>query len=435
MKLLGLEKLYAIIILIIFGGIVLHAPLSVGFGVLFPEYALLIKSWKELLLLALIPMAIALITKRQLWQKLARDWIFRLIIAYAALHVLLVAFLYQGAAATAAGLAIDLRYILFFGLVYVLLIVAPTYRHVMLKIGIIGACIVVGFATLQLFLPPDILKHIGYSNETIVPYLTVDKNPDYVRVNSTLRGPNPLGAYAGIVLALLAAALVYGKLQVRSRWQGVAIGLLTLCGLVALWISYSRSALVAAIAGVAIVIGATVMRRLSRRAWIVTAAVVGAIIGGLIIGQNSRFVSNVLLHENPDGGSSISSNDEHVESLAEGIERLIAQPFGAGVGSTGSASLYGDAPIIIENQYLFIAHEAGWLGLGLFVTLYTLLLWRLWLRRKEWLALGVFASGIGLAMIGLLLPVWVDDTVAIVWWGLAAMVVAKGGAHDRQPTK
>ena len=68
MKLLGLEKLYAIIILIIFGGIVLHAPLSVGFGVLFPEYALLIKSWKELLMLALIPMAIALITKRQLWQ-------------------------------------------------------------------------------------------------------------------------------------------------------------------------------------------------------------------------------------------------------------------------------------------------------------------------------------------------------------------------------
>ena len=435
MKLLGLEKLYAIIILIIFGGIVLHAPLSVGFGVLFPEYALLIKSWKELLMLALIPMAIVIITKRQLWQKLARDWIFRLIIAYAALHVLLVAFLYQGAAATAAGLAIDLRYILFFGLVYVLLIVAPTYRHVMLKIGIIGACIVVGFATLQLFLPPDILKHIGYSNETIVPYLTVDKNPDYVRVNSTLRGPNPLGAYAGIVLALLAAALVYGKLQVRSRWQGVAIGLLTLCGLVALWISYSRSALVAAIAGVAIVIGATVMRRLSRRAWIVTAAVVGAIIGGLIIGQNSRFVSNVLLHENPDGGSSISSNDEHVESLAVGAERLIAQPFGAGVGSTGSASLYGDAPIIIENQYLFIAHEAGWLGLGLFVTLYTLLLWRLWLRRKEWLALGVFASGIGLAMIGLLLPVWVDDTVAIVWWGLAAMVLAKGGVHDRQPTK
>jgi hypothetical protein len=39
------------------------------------------------------------------------------------------------------------------------------------------------------------------------------------------------------------------------------------------------------------------------------------------------------------------------------------------------------------------------------------------------------ASGIGLALIGLLLPVWVDDTVSIVWWGLAA--IATGGGWQK----
>jgi hypothetical protein len=27
-------------------------------------------------------------------------------------------------------------------------------------------------------------------------------------------------------------------------------------------------------------------------------------------------------------------------------------------------------------------------------------------------------------MIGLLLPVWADDTVAIIWWGLAGLALA-----------
>ena len=103
---------------------------------------------------------------------------------------------------------------------------------------------------------------------------------------------------------------------------------------------------------------------------------------------------------------------------------MVHQPFGAGIGSTGSASLYGAQPLIVENQYLFIAHEVGWIGLALFLIIFVKILQQLWKRRADWLALGVFASGIGLALIGLLLPVWVDDTVAIIWWGLAAVAIA-----------
>lgn len=433
MKVSRPQNIYIVILMVIFGGIVLHAPLSVGLGVLFPDYSLLIKSWKEILMIIAAIMAVSIVTRRHLWRELLNDWIIRLISAFAVLHMVLIPFLYQGAASVAAGLAIDLRFLLFFGLMYVAMKVLPRYRARMVQIGIVGAFIVVCFATLQLFLPPDILSYIGYSRDTIMPYLTIDKNPNYIRVNSTLRGPNPMGAYAGMVLGLLTAALLKGRLQMRDRKTYILTGILATCSIIALWISYSRSALVAGVATVLVVLAAVAIQRMSRRAWIAGFVIVFAFAGSVVASMGSPFVSNILLHENPDGGSVISSNDDHVKSLESGLRELVTQPLGAGIGSTGSASLFSDNHTVIENQYLFVAHEAGWLGLLLFVALYALILLKLWRRRSDWLSLGVFASGIGLGIIGLLLPVWADDTVSIVWWGLAA--IALGGNYAGKQTK
>ena len=294
--------------------------------------------------------------------------------------------------------------------------------------------VVLIFAVLQVFvLPHDILRYIGYSTQTITPYLTVDLNYDFVRINSTLRGPNPLGAYAGVILAIIAAAVVRGKIAPDKKRIGIAIGL-AIAAAVALWASYSRSAAGAAIIMVGIVLVVGLRHLLSRRVWIAGAVVTFALVGGLFAIRDSPFVSNVILHENPNGGSAEKSNDGHVDSLQDGTARMVRQPFGAGIGSTGSASLGTDQPLIIENQYLFIAHETGWIGLTVFIGLFGLILRRLWQRRRDWLALGVFASGIGLAVIGLLLPVWVDDTVSIVWWGLAAVALA-GGVYGKRTRK
>lgn len=368
-------------------------------------------------------------TRRGLWKELFSDWILRLIAAFAVLHLLLIPVFYSGVLPVLAGLIIDLRYLLFFALVYVLLKLAPGYRRLMLQVGLAGAFVVVGFATMQFFLPPDILVYLGYGRDTIAPYLTIDKNPDYVRVNSTLRGPNPLGAYTVIVLSLLTAAITRRWLNLRDQKVRLWTFVLVVCSVTALWISYSRSALVAAVVGIAIVLLLTVFRKFSPKMWITTAVVVGAVSGALIGGLGSSFVSNVILHENPDGGSSVSSNEEHVASLGVGFERLLSQPLGAGIGSTGSASLFSDDSIIIENQYLFIAHESGWIGIGLFIAVFVLVLVGLWKKRADWLALGVFASGVALGAIGLLQPVWADDTVSIVWWGLAAVALTTGGKN------
>ncbi len=418
-----LGKAYLGVLLFIFGGIVLHAPFSVGFGVLFPDYELLIKSWKEILMLIAGAMALVLMYLHRRYDIL-RDPIMKAIAIYGTLHLVLLAWQPTGLASVLAGLAIDLRYVLYFGLVYIAMSLYPQHKKAFIKVGITGAVVVLGFALLQVFiLPVDILKYIGYSVDTISPYLTVDQNHDFIRINSTLRGPNPLGAYAGMVIALIVAAIMNRKIKKEHR---PLVLILVVGGLIALWSSYSRSALFATIVAIVIVLVATNAHQLAKKIALPIAVIgmVTVIISGVMVASNTDFVSNVLLHENPNGGSSINSNEDHISSLEDGVNRLIRQPLGAGIGSTGSASLYSDSPLIIENQYLFTAHESGWLGLGIFMYIFVTLQKRLWEQRRDWLAVGIFASGIGLALIGLLLPVWVDDTVSIVWWGLAAVVVS-----------
>lgn len=434
MKLSRIERIYSTTLIVILVGIVFHAPLSVGLGVLLPDYDLLIKSWKEILMVALIPLACYIATRHRLWGELKKDWIFRLIVSYTILHIVFVLLAWQVSGQILAGLAIDLRYILFFSLMYVAIKALPSARRSMLIATLFGMFVVVLFATLQLFLPADILAHIGYSKETIMPYLTVDRNPDYIRVNSTLRGPNPLGAYAGMVLALLTAALVKGKIALSNKRIAVSTATLGGCAAIALWISYSRSALVAGIVAVFIALFAATMGKTSRRTWIASGVILCVIAAGLVVARDTGFVSNVLLHENQNGGSEISSNDGHIDSLEYGISQLVREPLGSGIGSTGSASLLGDNPVIVENQFLFIGHETGWIGLIIFSVLYVIIMYRLWRSRKDWLSLGVFASGVGLGLIGLLLPVWADDTVSIIWWGVAAIALA-GGKYERRKTK
>lgn len=426
MKFDGLLKFYIYALMIVFAGVVFHAPLSVWLGVSLPEYDLLIKAWKEVILATLLPIGIFIAWKRGVLWEILRDKIVFGIGVYAALHILLVFVFQLPFLATISGLMIDLRYMLFFILVYTALKMAPQYKWQFVWVGVGAATVSLAFALLQVFvLPPDFLTVLGYSRDTIVSHLYVDNNPEYVRINGTLRGPNPLGAYTVVVLALLAAYLLKGRLQMQQYGQVALVALLSGGGVVALWASYSRSALVAAIASVALVVIIVYARKIPFKIWGTAGVLALVLVSGVVYAaRDTYFVQHVIFHEDPDGTSVVSSNDEHFESLQVGTERMLAQPLGAGVGSTGSASIYTEQPLIIENQYLFIAHESGWPGVVIFLAIFGGILWRLWRAPRDWLTIGVFASGAGLAAIGLLQPVWVDDTVSLVWWGLAGIVLA-----------
>ena len=422
------ERVLVGILLVVAGLIVVHAPLVVWLGTVWPDWAQQVKAWKEILMAMALVLLIVVAARRHKVSELLHDRVMQLSLVFAGLHFALVGLFDSDITQAGAGLLIDLRYVLYFVLVYGTLRLLPGYRRLFIKVFVVGAVVVLGFSLLQQFvLPRDVLANIGYGKDTISPYLLVDDNPTYVRINSTLRGPNPLGAYAVIVLGLLAAIAVRRKLG-RRDW--VVLGAFALAAGLTLGASYSRSSLIGAVVALVVaVFGAAVGKVRRRLGWgLAVAAVVFA--GGLFALRDSSFVANVVLHDNPTTGARTDSNAGHAQSLVHGLNLAISEPLGAGIGSTGSASLGTDQSLIIENQYLFVAHEAGWAGLALFVWLFVEVMRRLWVGRKSALALGVFAGGCGLAVIGLLLPVWVDDTVSIVWWGLAAVAIA-GGRHAR----
>ena len=429
-----LEKSFAAGLLIIFGLVVFHAPLTVWLGT-FTEYDILVKSWKEFLLVALVPLATVILFRRpDVRERLIKDPLIWLITGYAILHKIYFFNKLQDTVPYLAGLAIDLRYLLFFVLVYIAALTVPKFQRRTLQVVFFAAAVSLLFAVLQVVvLPPDILSHIGYGKDTIEPYLTIDKNPDYVRINGTLRGPNPLGAYVLVIAALAVSYLLFhrGKLHTSAAMAAVLV-----MAPAVLWATHSRSAWL----GVIVSIGVLAFLGLSRK---INKYWVAALIAGplLVLGsaiyvlKDTDFVSHVIVHSDPSDPVLDNSNEGHLESLIDGGARVLLEPFGRGPGSTGSASLLGDKPIVIENQYLFIAHEAGWLGLVLFLAIFVIVIRRLWQVKNNWFALGVMASGIGLAVVGLVLPVWVDDTVSLVWWGLAGLAIAQNHPHGKRKLK
>lgn len=425
MKNVRLHHVIGWILLLIMGLIVIHAPLTVYVGSKFPQIADIIKAWKEMLMLVALVLLAVDYTRRRAWRAAFKDKLVWLISGYAALHLVLAAIYHLPTNAVIAGLMIDLRYIAYFALVYLFLKLYPAYKESFLRIAMTGAAIVVGFAVLQLVLPHNFLAYFGYGDATIQPYITIDKNPAFVRENSTLRGPNPLGAYAIMVLCGVAAYWIAQRKKLNDNTRTTFI-FFAIAGLIALVVSYARSAwLGAAVALVAVFAIKNKGVVTWRKAGYIAAATV--IIGAVVYGaRDTSFVQNALIHNNPTTGASVDSNTQHLDSVTSGLASMAAHPFGQGVGSTGSASLFTDNPTVVENQFLFIAHETGWLGFALFIAITWVVLARAWRRRADWMAFAVFTSGIGLIVVGMLLPVWADDTVSIVWWGLAAVILATG---------
>lgn len=432
-------RVFAVILMVVVFGVAIHAPVTIYLSTHFPDWELVIKSWKELLLGLATVILLVEVARRQMFGQFLRDRIIQMLLAYAGLHFVLAALIPNSVSAIGAGLLIDLRYLLFFTLVYCGVRLVPNLRVTFLRVVMVGAGVILGFALLQMFvLPRDILANIGYGPDTIAPYLTVDDNEDYVRINSTLRGPNPLGAYAVIIFAIVVAAATKFGGRLRSD-QHLVTGIAVAASCLMLIVSYSRSALLALLIATGAIVAHISGARISKKLVGMCAGILVAVSLLFITFAGNPVVSHIVWHDDPNGGGRVDSNQEHVNSLIDGTERMVSQPFGAGIGSTGSASLLSDKPIVIENQYLFTAHEVGWLGLGLFIWLFVTIMRQLWRARASALALGVFASGLGLAAIGILLPVWVDDTVSIVWWGLAALGVGgwemgnrKGGKYARK---
>ena len=134
------------------------------------------------------------------------------------------------------GLLLNVRYLIFFLAIVMLMKYSRWAWQRWVRIVLAAAIIVSAFAVLQyLVLPHDFLTHFGYGAATIEPLETINNNTEYIRIASTLRGPNPLGAYMLVIISLLVA--LWSWLHRKAVW-GIVLGLCT----GALIFSFSRSA-------------------------------------------------------------------------------------------------------------------------------------------------------------------------------------------------
>lgn len=419
-----LERFIVSLLVLIVAGLSLHTPAMVYLESIVPDVSVVVKAWKELLIGGVAVLLLVYLWRRSLLRQVFSDKIVILVAMIAVLHVLLVFLFDNEYVSEVSGLVIDLRNYLLFVVLYVgARYIAGLRRPVLLAVGA-GMAVVIGFGLLQAtVLPRDVLANIGYSAETIRPYLTVDLNYDYVRINSTLRGPNPVGAFVVIAISLAVAWAARHRELLRNARVQAGIVALMCSSLIVMWASHSRSAWLGMAAALMALMAAVLPRRIAIISVASVMACMTVLVGGLFAFRDTPVVSNVFFHDNQEEGSVHKSDDGHLESLQHGIEAAAGSPAGSGIGSAGSASLFADEPVIIENQFLFMAHESGWLGLLLQLALLGVVLFGLWRARADWLCLGVGAAGVGMIVIGMLLPVWADDVVGLYWWGIAGLAL------------
>jgi O-antigen ligase len=282
----------------------------------------------------------------------------------------------------------------------------------------------------EFVLPYDFLKVFGYGGDTIKAYIAVDEKLEYARLQSTMRGPNPLGAYLVIILTAVAALFM----RRRTHYAKWAIGLLAT--MIVLYGTYSRSAWIGAAAAIGLLVWGLAQSQKSRTYLFAVSGVLAVIFAGLIVVfQDNDRVQNVLFHTDETSQSSTSSNEERANAITGGMKDIVREPLGRGPGTAGPASVYNDASgsRIAENYFVQIGQETGVIGLSLFIAISVVLGGALWIQRGgDVLALVLCASLVGLTMVNLLSHAWADDTLAYVWWGMAGFAMGMSVAHRKR---
>ena len=418
-----------------------HATLTVWLSRDGVHYTLL-RLWKEILILGIFfPLAWTALKDKQVRKSLLHSWLNWLIIAYIALHLVIglvaLADHQLNIKAFGHGIVLNLRLVGFFWVCLVLGAWTKKIHKYWAAILLLPAAVVVGFGLLQHYvLPANFLTHLGYGVKTITPYQLVDLNPNFVRIQSTTRGPNPLGAYLVIIITVLIVLIFYAK----KLFEKIILTGSVIASSLALFYSYSRSAW----AGTVLSGGLSVWVLISKKARIVILLLGAAVIAGGTVAysslKNNNNFQDTVLHTSKATHSPRSSNQGHQSAFIGGLKDIKKEPLGRGPGTAGPASLYNNHPgRIAENYYIQLGQEVGVEGLAIFVAINVLVGVALWKNRKDPLALTLLASLVGVSLINMLSHAWTDDMLSLIWWGLAGIavspVIIKTKAESQNETK
>ncbi|HMS31594.1 MAG TPA: O-antigen ligase family protein [Candidatus Saccharibacteria bacterium] len=412
---------------------------------------LLWRAWKELFVLVSLVVTVILLVR----DHALREWIFTknrplviLIAAFAILQFVAVLFGGQNTSATVLGLVIQLRLFVIFALAAIAAYYVHTSQLRFNKLILIPAGLVVAFGLLQMFvLPYDFLQHFGYvKNVSISPFFTIDEQLDQIRIASTLRGPNPLGVYLILPITLLISQLTFFIKKTKkqelnsSRGQILASCFLLLASLMVLFGSHSRGAWL----GLGAAMGVWLVLSLPKKA---TGVLIAGSLALLVVASvgvyqysHTDFVQDVVLHDNPEEGGAVSSNQGHLDSLQAGVDNIAESPIiGCGPGCAGPASFHSEGGArLSENYFIQTAEESGVVGLFLLTAILGYVAHLLYQKKNDPFARVLLATFIGISVASLTAHAWADDTIAYIWWAIAGLYLynkSVGTGQSRTNTK
>jgi hypothetical protein len=286
-------------------------------------------------------------------------------------------------------------------------------------IAVIISTVICILGIVQYSLPKDVLTHFGYSlDRGARPAFFIDNKPDLPRIMSTLRDPNSLGAY----LILPIVILVGGWLK-KPKMRMMFTGLLVL-HVLALVLTFSRSALAGAIIGAAMIFVWHYKEKtkiIVKKYWpVLTAGVVILLALGFAM-RNQYFVQNVIFHSD-ENTKMTDSNNLHFQFAEKGIRGIADKPLGHGPGTAGLVSIHTKNVVLTENYFIQIGYEVGILGLAILIGMMAFIC-RLLYKVNDfysWVLLSAFA---GITLCSLLLLTWSNEAVACQWWLLAGLIV------------
>ena len=386
------------------------------------------KSWKEVLLYgAAFPLILWVTYKKpQLVLGILRKKINIVVLLFIVMNLILFRVSHYGLRSEAAGFIFNTRFLAFFLFAQV---IAGLFNKELVEKAVfwlicVGGIIVTVFGFLQMTIfPKDLLEHIGYSKYTILPYYTVSNNTYFVRIISTLRGPNELGAYMVFWFPiLLILTLKYWKKEAKYRYVAV---FMWIASILTLYGSGSRSAYLASAVSLAVTTFLVANKNIKREMLI--AALVIGVVGSvaLVAGRNTRFEQVTVFHQDPTVKTATTSNLQHAQSLKDAGTIIKEHPFGLGVGTTNVPSTYGPKGLTVENYFLVTMVETGIIGGIIFITICSMLGYELWKDQDDNVAKALLAGLIGISIVAMLLPAWEDETLSMLLWGLAGIVISK----------
>jgi hypothetical protein len=392
-----------------------HAFLSVWLGSLIGHQAI-IQSWKEVLLLVLAGMAVALLIKDPEARDRLRTWPPIFAGAFAVIAAVVTLATRPSLTADVFGAKTDFEFLLAF--ILAIIIATPRFVRFLIYTVLISSAVVITFGILQIYaLPSDFLMHFGYNSTTILPYQTLDPATNNLRYPATLGGANQLGTFLILPMAL---GII---LAIRRRQWGWLV--LSAAAIPVLLHTFSRGAWLGALAAAVVIALLLVPAR-----WRAGVAAVMAATGLLVAVAIKRLLDSggnlqyYIFHGSTVWDKQRGSDYEHLQSLTQGVNYTLDRPLGHGLGTAGPAVFHSGTGVIIENYYLQLSYETGIIGLVTFLAILASTAWTLARRAAHGdLAAASLAALIGVCVTALVLPAWADSSTAIILWTAAGSAI------------